>query len=147
MEESIDFSNFSLMGYILFAKESVTYVYFVPVHVNKGPFANDSSLVNSENSYFAFWLALLYYPISYDHHALPLAQILMLFHLAWRSSFQSTPLYLCSFLCTVSKMTFRESSFLIRNLAVMWKLLLSLGYLQLLTQVFVLHWPSLNFRI
>lgn len=54
MEESIDFSNFSFMGYILFEKESVTYVYFVPVHVNKGPFANDSSLVNSENSYFAF---------------------------------------------------------------------------------------------
>ena len=48
------------MGYILFEKESVSYVCFVPVHVKEGPFANDSSLVNSENSYFAFWLVLLY---------------------------------------------------------------------------------------
>ena len=62
MDDLIDFSNFSVSGYLtLIQKDSVTYMQILAVYVKEGlPFARDLPLENSADSYLCFRLALLH---------------------------------------------------------------------------------------
>ena len=61
LDDSIDFGNFSVRGYLpLIRKDSSTHIHCLAVHVKEGfPFAHDLSLKNSADSYLCFRLALL----------------------------------------------------------------------------------------
>ena len=62
LDDSSDFGNFSVRGYLLFIwKDSLTHMHGLAVYVKEGlPFALDLSLENSADSYLCFWLALLH---------------------------------------------------------------------------------------
>ena len=62
LDDSIDSSNFSLRGYLsLIQKDSSTHMHGLAVYVKDGlPFARDSSLENSADSYLCFRQALLH---------------------------------------------------------------------------------------
>ena len=56
LDDSTDFSNFSVRGYLLLIrKDSSTHMYGLVVYVKEGlPFAQDLSLENSADSYLCF---------------------------------------------------------------------------------------------
>ena len=60
LDDSIYSDNFSVTGYLpLIRKDSGTHMHGLAVYVKEGlPFARDSSLENSLDSYLCFWLAL-----------------------------------------------------------------------------------------
>ena len=60
LDDSIDSGSFSVRGYLpLIWKDSSTHMHGLAVYVKEGlPFARDSSLENSLDSYLCFWLAL-----------------------------------------------------------------------------------------
>ena len=62
MDDSIDFGNFSVRGYLpLIQKDSVTHMHGLAVYAKEGlPFARDLSLENSADSYLRFRLVLLH---------------------------------------------------------------------------------------
>ena len=62
LDDSIDYSNFSVIGYLtLFRKDSVTHLHGLAVYGKEGlSFARDLSLENSTNSYLCFRVALLH---------------------------------------------------------------------------------------
>ena len=62
LDDSIDSSNFSVMGYLpLIRKDSSTHMHGLTVYVKEGlPFAQDLYLENSADSYLCFQLALLH---------------------------------------------------------------------------------------
>ena len=62
LDDSIDFGNFSVRGYLpLMWKDSITQTHGLAVYVKEGlPFAQDLSLENSPDSYLCFQLALLH---------------------------------------------------------------------------------------
>ena len=62
LDESTDFGNFSVVGYVpLIWKDSITHMHGFAVYVKEGlPFAWDLSLESSADSYLFFWLALLH---------------------------------------------------------------------------------------
>ena len=62
LDDSIDFGNFSVRGYLpLIRKDSGTHMHDLAVYVKEGlPFARDLSLENSADSYLCFRLALLH---------------------------------------------------------------------------------------
>ena len=80
LEDSIDFSNFSVMSYLpLIWKDSVTHIHGFTVYVKKGfPFTWVLSLENSENSYLRFLICCLTSFSSINHCLRLYAQFLML---------------------------------------------------------------------
>ena len=62
LDDSIDSGNFSVRGYLpLIRKDSSTHMHGLAIYVKEGlPFARDSSLENSADSYLCFGLALLH---------------------------------------------------------------------------------------
>ena len=62
LDDSIDFGNFSVRGYLpLIQKDSITHMHGIAVYVKQElPFAQDLSLENSADSYLCFRLALLH---------------------------------------------------------------------------------------
>ena len=62
LDDSIDFGNFSVRGYLpLIRKDSITHIHDLAVYVKEGlPFAQDLSLENSADSCLCFQLALLH---------------------------------------------------------------------------------------
>ena len=66
LEASIDSGNFFVRGYLpLIQNDSSTHMHGLAVCVKEGlPFARNSSLENSVDSYLCYWLALLQ-PVSY----------------------------------------------------------------------------------
>ena len=90
LDDLIDFSNFSVSGYLtLIQKDSVTYMQILAVYVKEGlPFARDLPLENSADSYLCFRLALLH-SLSYC------------FFLFWSPSSS-----LCTFFDSISSISF-----------------------------------------
>ena len=62
LDDSIDFGNFSVRGYLPFIRtDSTTHMYGLAVYVKEGlPLVQDLSLENSADSYLCFRLALLH---------------------------------------------------------------------------------------
>ena len=145
------------------------------VYVKEGlPFAQNSSLENSADSYLCFRLTLLhsvsYFFFSIDHLLHLCAQFLILFHLTQMSFSQSTHLLMFlsletltfiirtglpilvelidlvnSVIIFLSQMTLlRWLTFLLGSQTVILTVLLFWIYLFLLTLVFVLQWLSLH---
>ena len=86
LDGSIGSGNFFVRGYLpLILKDSSTHMHGLVVYVREGlPFAQDSSLENSADSYLCFWLDLLHSVSSSSciNHLLCLcAQFLILFYL------------------------------------------------------------------
>ena len=87
MNDSIDSGNFSVTGYLpLIRKDSVTHIHGLAVYVKERlPFARDSYLENSADSYYVFdWLYFtqcLTPFFSMDHLLRVYDQFLILFHL------------------------------------------------------------------
>ena len=83
LEDSIDYSNFYVKGYLPFIwKSSVFHMLSLLVYVKEGlPFARDLPLENAKDCYLCFQLALLIQLLtsfsSLDHHFFLCAQFLM----------------------------------------------------------------------
>ena len=82
LDDSIDFGNFSVRGYLpLIQKDSSTHMHGLLVYLKEGlPFAQNLSLENSTDSYLQFRLALLH-SVSYFffHYGSPSSLLCMVF--------------------------------------------------------------------
>ena len=95
LDDSIDFGNFSVRGYLpSIRKNSTTHMHGLTVYVKEELlFPQDLSLENSADSYLCFRLALLRFTFPSIDHLLHLyARFFILFHLTLMSFSRSTHL-------------------------------------------------------